>query len=168
MARKVEPLTAVFNPNDPVFLSPGNHPQHIRQICRQTHQSIPETPGVMVRCILESLALAYRDVLEGVSAVANRHVSVLHIVGGGIQNELLNQMTADATNLPVVTGPVEATVIGNALVQLITLGEIADLNQARQIVANVGKLKRYEPQKTTAWDDAYGRYQLLSSTDYTD
>jgi sugar (pentulose or hexulose) kinase len=124
---------------------------------------------------LESLALAYREVLERVTAtsassaqaVANRQVSVIHIVGGGTQNTLLNQMTANATGLSVIAGPVEATVIGNALVQLITLSEIGNLEQARQIVAGMGELKRYEPRETAVWDEAYDRYKSLS-TDYTD
>jgi rhamnulokinase len=154
---------AVFDPNDPIFLFPGDHPHHIREICRKTHQPVPETPGAMVRCVLESLALAYRAVLERVTAVANRHVSIIHIVGGGTQNELLNQMTADATGLPVITGPVEATVIGNALVQLITLGEIGNLKEARQIVANIGELKRYEPRETAVWDETYGRFKRFST-----
>jgi sugar (pentulose or hexulose) kinase len=94
-----------------------------------------------------------------VQEVSNQPVSVLHIVGGGTQNKLLNQMTANATGLPVVTGPIEATVIGNAVVQLITLGEIADLEQGRAIVANMDELQRYEPQETAVWDDAHGRFQ---------
>jgi len=177
LAKKADPLTApsaistplsrswqaVFDPNDPIFLFPGDHPHHIREICRKTHQPVPETPGAMVRCVLESLALAYRAVLERVTAVANRHVAIIHIVGGGTQNELLNQMTADATGLPVITGPVEATVIGNALVQLITLGEIGNLKEARQIVANIGELKRYEPRETAVWDETYGRFKRFST-----
>ena len=160
-AEDSEPLTAVFNPNDPIFLQPGDHPRHIRDYCQKSKQPVPETPGAVVRCVLESLALAYREVLELVTAVADQSVSVIHIVGGGTQNKLLNQMTANATGLPVVTGPVEATVIGNALVQFITLGEIADLQQARQIVANLDELQKYEPQETAVWDAAYEKYKSL-------
>lgn len=167
LAIEAEPLTAVFNPDDPIFLTPGDHPQHIQLYCRKTGQPVPQTVGATVRSILESLALAYREVLELVKAVSEHSVSTLHIVGGGTQNELLNQMTANATGLPVVTGPVEATVIGNALVQLITLGEIADLQQARQIVAGMDELRRYEPGETAWWDEAYNRYKSLS-TEYTD
>jgi rhamnulokinase len=170
MAQEAEPLTAVFNPNDPIFLAPGDHPQIIRQMCQQTNQPVPQTVGAMVRCVLENLALAYREVLAQVTAAAassaqakpNRTVTTIHIVGGGTQNELLNQMTADATGLRVIAGPVEATVIGNALVQLITLGEIADLQEARQVVAGMAELKQYEPGETAVWDDVYGRYRNLS------
>ncbi|UCD42576.1 MAG: rhamnulokinase [Chloroflexota bacterium] len=164
MAIQSEPFTAIINPNDPVFLSPGDHPQRIREFCRRTNQRMPETPGTIVRCILESLALAYREVLELAMSVSDRQVSVLHIVGGGAQNHLLNQMTANATGLPVIVGPIEATVIGNAIVQLITLGEITDLNQARQIVNNLTELKRYEPEEKANsqsgnWEEAYTYFQ---------
>jgi rhamnulokinase len=166
LAAQAEPLTAVFNPNDPTFLPPGDHPQRIQDYCRQTGQPAPQTPGAVTRCVLESLALAYREVLEQVQKVSNQQVSILHIVGGGTQNQLLNQMTANATGLPVVAGPIEATVIGNALVQLISLGEIADLAQARQIVAEMDELKTYEPESgagspTAVWDEAFGRYRNL-------
>jgi rhamnulokinase len=120
--------------------------------------------AAVVRCILESLALAYREVLEKVAAVSSQQVSVIHIVGGGSQNQLLNQMTANATRLPVVAGPIEATVIGNALVQLVALGEIEDLSHARQIAGSSADLKRYEPEGSTdAWDEASGRFQTLQS-----
>ncbi|MCA9919105.1 MAG: rhamnulokinase [Anaerolineales bacterium] len=161
LAKKAEPLPAIFNPNDPIFLQPGDHPQHIRDLCQRTGQPVPQTVGAVVRSVLESLALAYREVLELVQTVSNQPVAALHIVGGGTQNQLLNQLTANATGLPVVTGPIEATVLGNALVQLITLGEIADLAQARQIVAGLAELQRYEPKETAVFNEAYGRYQKI-------
>ena len=162
MATHAEPFTAVFNPNHGAFLAPGNHPQHIQDYCRRTGQPKLDSAGAVVRTVLESLALVYREVLEQITTVANRQVSVIHIVGGGSQNELLNQMTANATGLPVVTGPVEATVLGNALVQLITQGEMSDLAQARQIVAGMDELKRYEPEETSVWNEAYSRYQEIT------
>jgi rhamnulokinase len=168
LAEQAPPLKSIFNPNDPIFLSPGDHPRHIQDFCQGTGQPVPNTIGAIVRTVLESLALTYREVLERVTAVAQQKVSVIHIVGGGTQNELLNQITADATGLPVVTGPVEATVLGNALVQLITLGEIADLHQARQIVAEMDETIRYEPRQTAVWDEAYGRYKSILSNDNTD
>lgn len=164
MATQAKPFTAVFNPNDSAFLALGDYPQQIRDYCHRTSQPVPETPGAVVRVVLESLALAYREVLELVTAVAHQPVSVLHIVGGGTQNQLLNQMTANATGLPTVTGPIEATVMGNALVQLITLNEIANLSQARQIVAEMHELERYEPKDTAVWDDMYGRYKEIISS----
>ena len=98
-------------------------------------QPIPTTKGEFIRCVLESLAAKYRDVLSQLSTISGKQVDVIHIVGGGSQNKLLNQLTAEATGIPVKTGPIEATVIGNALVQLITLGEIKNLQEGRQVVA---------------------------------
>ncbi|MFN2104643.1 MAG: FGGY-family carbohydrate kinase, partial [Candidatus Promineifilaceae bacterium] len=116
------------------------------------------------RTILESLALSYRGTLETLADLSGQEIEAVHIVGGGSQNELLNQMTADATGIPVVAGPVEATVLGNALVQLITLGEIDDLAQGRQVVAESEQVKRYEPQQSDAWEAAYGRLLQLSGS----
>ncbi len=163
LAQKTRPFTSLININDPVFLPPGNHPQLIRDFCRRTGQTIPETPGEIIRIVLESLALAYRRVLNTLIAVSGRKVDVIHIVGGGIQNELLNQMTASATGLPVVAGPIEATVIGNALVQLIALGELRDLAEGRELVRKMNTWQRYEPQDTAIWDDAYQRYLALAA-----
>ena len=159
MAQQASPFRSFVNVNDPRFIKPGDMPERIRQFCQQTGQPIPRSKGEIARAILESLALGYRDSLAQITAVSAQQVDVIHIVGGGTQNKLLNQMTANATNLPVVTGPIEATVIGNAIVQLITLGEIADLEQGRAIVANMDELQRYEPQNTAVWDEGYGRYQ---------
>jgi sugar (pentulose or hexulose) kinase len=159
MAEQAAPFRSFVNVNDPRFIKPGDMPGRIRDFCRETGQPVPESKSDVVRTILESLALGYREVLGRVTAVSNQQVDVIHIVGGGTQNKLLNQMTANATGLPVVTGPIEATVIGNALVQLITLGEIANLEQGRAIVANMDELARYEPKETAVWDEGYGRYQ---------
>jgi sugar (pentulose or hexulose) kinase len=161
LARAVEPLTALIDPNHSDFLAPGDHPRRIRDYCRRTGQPVPESVGAVTRCVLESLALAYRAVLDTVTTVARQTASTLHVVGGGSRNELLNQMAADATGRPVIAGPVEATVIGNALVQLIALGEIADLQQARAIVAGMAELRRYEPRDKAVWDDAYERYRAI-------
>ena len=162
LAREAGSLASIFNPNSPVFLPPGDHPRRIAELCPLFDQPTPVTAGEIARSVLESLALAYRETLEQLASVSGRSVSVLHIVGGGGQNELLNQMTANATGLPVIAGPTEATVIGNALVQLIALGEIADLGQAREIVAGMDELRRYEPRDKAIWDDAYHRYQTIN------
>ena len=159
LAEAAEPFRSLFNVNEANFLAPGDHPQRIREFCRRTSQPVPETVGQVVRAVLESLALAYREVLELVTDVANQPVDIIHIVGGGTQNTLLNQMTADAADRPVSTGPIEATVLGNALVQLISLGEIGDLAQARRLVANMSGTGRYEPSGDPAWPAAYQRYQ---------
>ena len=171
-AEQAPPLQSIFVPNDPAFLAPGDHPAFIREMCRRSGQAVPDGVGALTRAVLESLALAYREVLERVCQVAERQVSIIHIVGGGSQNDLLNQMTADATGLPVVSGPVEATVLGNALVQLIALGEIQDLAEARQLVASMAGMRRWEPAPSSNsgqagsddWDAAYETYKQLRNT----
>ena len=169
MAQAASPLRSLVNVNDSRFIAPGDMPSRVRAFCQETGQPIPQSKGEIVRTILESLALAYRDTLDAVSSVtstssvtgSHQPVSVVHIVGGGTQNKLLNQMTADATGLPVITGPIEATVIGNALVQLISLGEIANIAEARQIVAEMGGMENYKPDVagTAVWQTAYEKYK---------
>jgi rhamnulokinase len=145
MAEAVPSNGVVFDPNDGRLLPPGDHPALIQTICRENGSPIPETKGEIVRCVLESLAQTYRDVLQQLATLSGKQVDVLHIVGGGTKNELLNQLTADYAGIPVITGPIEATVLGNALVQLITLGEIKDLAEGRALVAKSFSQKRYEP-----------------------
>lgn len=161
LARSARPLTALVNPDDPAFLTPGDHPRLIREMCQKSGQPVPETKADIVRVVLESLALAYRRVLKQLILVSGQEVSVIHIVGGGSQNTLLNQMTANATDIPVIAGPSEATVIGNALVQFITLGELSNIEEARQMVAATAPLSRYMPQPGDAWADAFERYKEL-------
>ncbi|KAA3658512.1 MAG: rhamnulokinase [Chloroflexi bacterium] len=161
MAQKAQPFRSFINVNDPLFMKHGDMPKRIQSFCQHTRQPVPHSKGEIVRSILESLAMAYRETLAKITAVSSHQVNVIHIVGGGCQNKLLNQMTANATGVPVVTGPIEATVIGNAVVQLIALGEIADINQARSIIAHMDELEQYEPQETAVWEEEYGRYQEI-------
>lgn len=166
MASESEPLQSFIFPDDKSFLLPGDHPNIIRQFCRNSGQSTPATKGAVIRCVLESLALRYREVIESLASCAGQTVRSINIVGGGSQNTLLNQMTADATGLPVIAGPVEATVIGNALVQLITLGELKDLREARQLVSDWDALQTFEPGDKKRWDEAYDRYHTLKGDHY--
>ena len=161
LARQAQPLVSLINPNDASLLSPGDHPECIRSLCRKSNQPIPEQPGEIIRTVLESLALAYRDVFEELEAISGQSIDVLHIIGGGSQNELLNQMTADATGKPVQAGPVEATVIGNALMQLISLGELGSLDEGRQMVAKMTGTLRCDPHHSTEWKEAFERYKQL-------
>jgi rhamnulokinase len=169
LAGDAPPLRSVIDPNDLRFLPPGDHPHEVQTWCAEHGQPVPETHGAIIRCVLESLALAYREVLETLQALSGRIVDVIHILGGGTQNELLSQMTANASGIPVLAGPIEATVIGNVLVQLIALGELSDIAEGRQIVARMGDpspgsgqvLKRYEPQDAPLWEEAYRRYREL-------
>lgn len=164
LARDAEPFRSLIDPDDPIFLPPGDMPARIVAFCQRTRQPVPETPGQFMRAVYESLALKYRLALESMTALSGKSYSRLHIIGGGTQNRLLCQMTADALGRTVIAGPVEATAMGNAIVQLIALGEIGDLAQARQIVSRSVETVTYEPRETSAWDDAYGRFQGLVST----
>ena len=158
MALTAESQTAFINPDDLAFLAPGDHPRLIRAMCQRSNQPVPETKGAVVRVVLESLALAYRRAIGELVAVSTKEVEAIHIVGGGSQNTLLSQLTADATGIPVLAGPIEATVVGNALVQLITVGTFRDIHEARQAVARALPLVYYDPRPSDGWDDAYHRF----------
>ncbi len=153
LAESAEPLRSFVDPDDDRFLPPGDHPAHIQDYCAQSGQPRPESDAAITRCVFESLALAYRDVLYELRSLTGRKLEVIHVVGGGSRNRLLNQLTADATGIPVLAGPGEATVIGNALVQLISLGELANLDEGRQLVSEIGALERFEPGEQSAWRD---------------
>jgi sugar (pentulose or hexulose) kinase len=150
--------TALLDPDHGPFMLPGRMPQKIEAFCRQTGQPPPATHGEFVRCCLESLALTYRRTLEGLEGILGRRLEIIHVVGGGSQNGLLNQMTADACGRTVLAGPVEATAIGNILTQAIAGGKVADRNEARAVVRASFPLHRHEPGKQGAWDEAFGRY----------
>ncbi len=159
LAEAAPPFLALVDPNDEAFLKPGDMPERIRRYCQQRGQPAPETVGGMVRCALESLALAYRQTIEQIEQVLGYRLEAIHIVGGGSQNRLLNQFTADATGLPVIAGPVEATAIGNLLVQAMALERLASLEEARTVVRNSFPVEVFEPEAQAAWDDAYRRWQ---------
>jgi rhamnulokinase len=161
MAKSAPALVSLIDPDNPVFLPPGDHPAHVRELCKRSGQPAPESKGALVRCILESLAIKYRYVLDKLIGLTGQTVDVIHIIGGGSQNQLLCQMTADATGRLVLAGPVEATALGNALVQFITLGDLSNIAEAREVVARSSQLARYEPQQQGLWDDAYERFVSL-------
>jgi rhamnulokinase len=161
LAAESKPFTAIINPDHQPFLAPGEMPQKIEQFCKTTKQSIPSSPGAFIRTCLESLALTYRRTLEILQEVTTRRIDVIHIVGGGSQNELLNQMTADACGKTVIAGPSEATAAGNLLVQAMALGDIASLADLRRIVRDSFELKRYDPKNPAPWDSAYTKFREL-------
>lgn len=144
-----------FNPDDPRLLHPGDIPQRIREICRETGHRPPETTGELVRGIFENLALKYRMALEQLEAIVGRKFDTLHVVGGGSQNRMLNQFTANATGRPVVAGPVEASAMGNALVQLLAVGEIGSMAEMREVALKSTVTETYSPMDTALWDTAY-------------
>lgn len=160
-AGDAKPFRAFVDPDDPAFLAPQDMPEAIRDWCRKSDQEIPDTPGSIVRLVLESLALKYRTVLEWLEELSGERVEVIHIVGGGTQNELLNQFTANSTGRPVVTGPIEATALGNILVQARAAGAVGSLREIRSVVRASSTMKTYEPRETSAWNEAHGRFAAL-------
>ena len=163
MAEAASPLRSLIKPADARFLAPGGMPAKVREFCRSTGQTVPETPGEIVRCALESLALSYRETLEQIEALTGKKIRRLHIVGGGSLNTLLNQFAADATGRAVHAGPVEATAIGNVLIQAITLGHLEDAAALRRTVSASFPIQSYTPAGTDAWQDAYVRFQQLET-----
>ncbi len=161
MAAESPALKALIQPNDARFLTAGNMPQKIADYCRATNQPEPATPGAFVRCTLESLALLYRQVLDQLESLTEQKLTTLHIVGGGSQNELLDQFSANATGRVVVTGPVEATAAGNVLIQALALGHVVTLRELRSIVRRSFTVDVYRPQDELTWQSAYERFQKL-------
>jgi sugar (pentulose or hexulose) kinase len=153
-AAGAEPFAAVVDPDDSRFLPPGDMPQRIRDLCRETGQRPPETPPEVLRCVVDSLALAHRRAVREAQHLSGHEVDVVHVVGGGARNALLCQLTADACGLPVVAGPVEATALGNVLVQARALGVLSgDLAALRSLLTRTQNLVTYSPRGATAdWD----------------
>lgn len=160
-AAAVEPFGCLIDPDAEPFGSPGRMIEKIRDFCRATGQQIPGNRGEVVRCILESLAMKYRMALEGLEEIVGHPLSVLHVVGGGSQNELLNQFTANAINKPVIAGPVEATAIGNLAVQLRALGAVRNLSEIRQLVRASVPLREYQPRNRESWEQGYQRFKSI-------
>ena len=164
LAAAARPFLAVLDPDDDSFLLPGDMPARIRQYCARTAQTVPQTKGEIVRVALEGIALKYRLVLERMEEITGKHFTPIHIVGGGSRNQLLNQFTADSTRRPVVAGPVEATAIGNILMQSVTLGELGSLADARRVVRASFAPAIFHPAPADAWDTAYQRIKEVMST----
>ena len=161
MAAEAPPFLAWVDPDDSAFLSPEDMPEAIRTWCRESGQAVPETEGQIIRCALESLALKYRLVLTWLEELSSVPVEVIHIVGGGTQNSLLNQFTADACRRTVITGPIEATGLGNVLLQARAAGEVASLSEMRDIVRTASEIRVFEPTDTPAWSEAVERFDAL-------
>jgi rhamnulokinase len=155
LAAEAPPSTAFVDPDHPDFMAPGDMPGRIRAFCRKTGQQAPESIGALARLVFESLALKYRFTLERLEELAGRRLAIIHIVGGGSKNRLLNQFTADATGRAVVAGPVEATAAGNALMQLIALREFGNIEDARSVIRSSFPTETCEPLDTQRWEETY-------------
>ena len=160
-AEKTKPFATLFDPDKQSFLSPGNMPKRLQEYWANTGQNVVDSPGSIVRSILESLSLKYRYTAECIENITGRSFDVIHIVGGGIQNKLLCQFTANATKKIVIAGPIEATAIGNIMVQAIGTNEISDIDQARHIIHNSFVPQLYTPCESNIWDSAYENFVSL-------
>lgn len=160
-AKEAPSFKAFVNPDWPIFLNPPSMPGAIRDFCLKTNQIPVQSPAETVRAILESLALKYRFTLDELRRTTARPIERIHVIGGGARNELLCQFTADATGLPVVAGPIEATATGNIMVQAMALGYVKSLEEIRQVVLNSVELKTFEPSRQKEWEAAYHRFQTL-------
>lgn len=159
LAEKEAPFQCFIDPDDASFSTIGNMPEKIRQYCQKKGQRIPVTPGQIVRCIDESLAMKYRMTMEEIQDVVGKEYPKIYMVGGGIQSRLLCQMTADACARMVIAGPQEASALGNAIIQLIALGEIHDLEEARVMIRSSMKIAVYEPTDSFQWMKAYRNFK---------
>ncbi|GAA3403691.1 rhamnulokinase family protein [Paenibacillus hodogayensis] len=162
LAERAPAFAAWIDPDDARFMAPGPMLGRIADYCRETGQRPPEGRGEAVRCILESLALKYRYVLESIERLSGNRFGGLHMVGGGIQNALLCQWSADAIGKPVWAGPAEGSAIGNLAVQWIARGDFRDIREARSVIRESFPVTVYEPQEREAWEDAYGRFWRLT------
>ncbi len=161
LASQAAPFQSLINPADPRFVAPKDMTESIVAFCRETAQPLPKTPGSVARCVLESLALLYRQTVEELESVIQRPVKILHIVGGGSKNRLLNQLTANAIQRPVIAGPAEATAAGNIAVQALAAGDLSDLTAIRKLVRESNKLERYQPEQAAEWTAASGRFAQI-------
>jgi rhamnulokinase len=163
LAKAASPLRSFIDPDDPRFGNLRDMPAAIRSFCKETRQPIPDSEGALIRCALESLALKYQTVLDCLEQVSGKRVEVIHIVGGGSRNALLNQFTADACNRPVLAGPIEATVFGNVLMQARACSEISSLKELRSIVRSSCEIQTFtpKPSQVSAWQEARARFTAL-------
>ena len=158
LAAQARPFAAVIDPDDERLLRPGNMPALLIELAAENRQTLAADPGAIVRCVLESLAMKYRWNIERLESVTGREISSIHVVGGGARNALLCQMTADAGDRSVLAGPVEATAIGNVMLQAIALGLVDSLEQGRDLVRRSTELRAFEPQSTEMWEPAWERF----------
>ncbi len=163
LAKTAKPRRSLINPDNGLFYTQGDMPHRIAEYCKETGQSVPESVGETVRCIVDSLSLKYRNTIDAIKQVMPEAPTAIHIVGGGCRDTLLCRLTADACGLPVYAGPVEATAIGNISMQAIAAGELKNMREARELIARSFEVKVYEPDRAEkeAADEAYGRFIKL-------
>jgi rhamnulokinase len=157
----VEPFKSLINPDDPIFLNPGNMPKAIQNYCTKTNQPVPETKGEIARCIYDSLVLKYKFTIKQIESVTGKGIEKLNIIGGGANNKIMNQLTADAIGIPVFAGPTEATAIGNIMLQAKALGKVKSLSEIREIVRNSFEVTENTPSPKLNWEAAFSVFEKL-------
>jgi rhamnulokinase len=162
MASSEEPARTLIDPDDALFVNPENMPRAIDAFCARTGQPAPRTPGAYTRAILESLALKYRSVLEQLGGIAGTRFEQIRVIGGGCRNAMLNQFTADATGCRVLAGPAEATALGNIAMQLVGIGAMPSIDDARSLIERSFPVEIFEPAQSAVWDRAYANFKTLS------
>lgn len=163
MAERAPAFASLIDVNAQMFYDGGGMVQRIRQYCADTGQRVPQTKGEIARTVYESLAMGYREAFDGLEQLKGGRIDVLHIVGGGANNRLLNQMTASALGRMVVAGPTEATAIGNLMVQVKASGEVKSLSEMRQVIRDSFDVETFEPQNTDAWSEQFDRYMKIKN-----
>lgn len=153
-----EPFRSIINPDAPCFANPESMIQAIQHYCELTEQPVPETDGHLIRCIFDSLAMRYKQVFKDLQDMAPFPIEQLHIIGGGSQNELLNQFTSNALGVPVIAGPTEATAIGNVMMQAKACKMVGSIQEMRSLIRSSVQTTTFEPKGTDLWDDAYPKY----------
>jgi len=162
LSNAVKPFKSLINPDDSMFLNPGNMPDAIQSYCEKTGQPVPETKGEIARCIYDSLVLKYKFTIKQIESVTENRIEKLHIIGGGAHNKMMNQLTADAIGIPVYAGPTEATAIGNLMMQAKAIGTVKSLSEIREIIRNSFEVTEYKSSPKLDWDAAYKRFEKLS------
>lgn len=162
LSEVAEPFKSLINPDDSVFLNPGNMPLAIQEYCKNTNQPVPESKGEIARCIYDSLVLKYKFTIKQIESVTGKRIEKLHIIGGGAHNKMMNQLTADAIGIPVFAGPTEATAIGNIMMQAKAAGVVDSLGEIRKIVRNSFEVTEYQPLPKLDWKEAYQRFVKLN------
>jgi rhamnulokinase len=161
LSNNVKPFISLINPDDAGFLNPGNMPKAVQDFCEKTNQPVPQTKGEIARCIYDSLVLKYKFTIKQIESVTGNNIEKLHIIGGGAHNATMNQLTADATGVPVFAGPTEATAIGNILLQAKALGKVKSLAEIREIVRNSFEVTEYKPSPKLDWEAAYVKFEKI-------
>jgi len=165
MAKEEKSGISFIDPDNELFYAPGNMPERVKDFCRNTNQPIPQSIDEVIRCVEESLALKYRWAIEKLEEITDKKIHTIHVVGGGIQDKLLCELTANITGRKVIAGPVEATAIGNLIIQAQALGRVKDQKHGREIIKNSFEIEEYIPSKPSDWEVNYLKYLNILGLD---